>query len=173
MKNRTYLRSPRETTCRAAGAAKSAPMKTPSTAPPAAADEATTASGTPDSTVRPHTDRVPPASLTDEEIVISGPSLVLLDCCCVDETLLDVADDPLAASRLLIEHLLPDPTHQNQYQYQPITRTPARAETNSGRIRTHRTGVGGGRGSGHGVEARSEDARSSGREGRVYIRRGR
>jgi hypothetical protein len=93
-----------------------------------------------------------------------------LDCCCVDETLLDVADDPLAASRLLIEHLLPDPTHQNQYQYQPITRTPARAETNSGRIRTHRTGVGGGRGSGHGVEARSEDARSSGREGRLYIR---
>ena len=32
--------------------------------------------------------------------------------------------------------------------------------------------VGGG-GSGHGGEARSEDARSSGREGRVYIRRGR
>uniref|UniRef100_A0A0A9FBF4 AGA2 n=1 Tax=Arundo donax TaxID=35708 RepID=A0A0A9FBF4_ARUDO len=73
--NRTPLRAPRETTWRAAGSAKSAPMKTPSTAPPAAADDATTTSGTPDSTVRPQTDSVPPASLTDEAIVIFSPSL--------------------------------------------------------------------------------------------------
>jgi len=123
MKNRTYLRSPRETTCRAAGSAKSAPMKTPSTAPPAAADEATTASGTPDSTVRPHTDSVPPASLTDEATVISPSSLELRDFCCVGETLLDVAAAPLAAARVVNEHLLPDPTQQtrpNQHRCQPV-----------------------------------------------------
>jgi hypothetical protein len=58
-------------------------------------------------------------------MVISPSSLVLRDCCCVGETLLDVADDPLAAARLLNEHLLPDPTqptrqNEYQYQYQPV-----------------------------------------------------
>uniref|UniRef100_A0A0A8XW72 AGA2 n=1 Tax=Arundo donax TaxID=35708 RepID=A0A0A8XW72_ARUDO len=77
--NRTPLRAPRETMCRAAGLAKSAPMKTPSTAPSAAADDATTASGTLDSTVRPQTDSVPPVSLTDDAIVISSfPSSLFL-----------------------------------------------------------------------------------------------
>lgn len=110
---RTYLRSPRETTCRAAGSAKSAPRKIPWTAPSVAADVATTASGTPDSTVRPHTVRLPPASLTDEATVISPPSIVLRDCCWVGETLVDGGDDSLATARVLNEHLLPDPIQHN------------------------------------------------------------
>jgi hypothetical protein len=73
------LKAPREMTWREACSAKSAPMKTPSTAPPATAEDATTAGGTPDSTVLPQTDSVPPASLTENVIVISSSSLLLCD----------------------------------------------------------------------------------------------
>jgi len=71
------LSAPRETTCRAAGSVKSALRKIPSTAPPTAADDATTTSSTLDSTIR-RTDRVPLTSLTDEEIVTSSIPLLFL-----------------------------------------------------------------------------------------------
>jgi len=70
------LKVPREMTWRDAGSARSAPMKTPSTAPAAAAEDAATAAGTPDSTVLPRTDSVPPASLTDDAIVISSSPIL-------------------------------------------------------------------------------------------------
>jgi hypothetical protein len=87
--------APRETTWREAGPARSAPRKTPSTGPLAAAEDADTASGTPVSTARPRTDSSPPASLTDDSIVISS-SLALRR---PDD------DDPLAAARILDEYL--------------------------------------------------------------------
>ena len=51
-------------------------MKTPSAAPATAAEDAATAAGTPDSTVLPRTDSVPPASLTDDAIVISSSPIL-------------------------------------------------------------------------------------------------